>query len=121
MFMLQTYTAEHTEAAKQQCSDKASASMHIYICGHATEKKQGQEARTTMTEQTCHTSNCLQKEDASQPLALSHALQVVAGDAVEEVPRTEHCKVGQLLAKLHACTQAMLILRCSSICSKQGH
>ena len=51
---------------------------------------------------TCRTSNCLQEEDASQPFALVHALQVVAGDAVKEMPRAEHCKVGQLLTELHA-------------------
>lgn len=47
-----------------------------------------------------HTGNSLQEEDAAQPLALSHALQVVAGDAVKEVARHIHRKVGQLLPEL---------------------
>lgn len=42
----------------------------------------------------------LKKQDAAQPFALIHALQVVAGDAIKEVPGAKHSKVGQLLTKL---------------------
>ncbi len=54
------------------------------------------------------TGNSLQEEDTAQPFALVHALQVVTGDAIKEMTRHIHRKVGQLLPELHACRQQLL-------------
>lgn len=47
------------------------------------------------------TSNGLEEQEASQPLALVHVLQVVAGDAVKGVACNVHQRVGCLLTELH--------------------